>query len=245
VSIRYTFCYALKRVLVHVHLPLLNPRATEERERRTAAQRLARAARRNCGSRDAARAKFQALRTLMADLFQTYAEQEYARGQASPTALQHSSASEAFSLAPSLTAVLSGDFEHTSVARDKKLKRLCGGVWKAARSQSNPEAAARDLVAKCLLCVDGANEWPPTAPPPLPPPPNMRFALQPPDLQGINGAELTGLKGTVGSIGFLLFSHVVVRLSFDSPLFRIRLNIHLTYTYTLLLASHESLEPPP
>jgi len=133
----------------------------------------------------------------MADLFQTYAEQEYARGQASPNTRQHASASEEFSRAPSLTAVLSGDFEHPAIARDKKLKRLCGGVWKAASSQSNPEAAARDLVAKCLLCVDGANEWPPTAPPPLPPPPDVRYALQPPDLQGINGAELTGLKGTV------------------------------------------------
>lgn len=70
----------------------------------------------------------------------------------------------------------------------------------------NPEAAARDLVSKCLLCLDEAVEWPPTAPPaaPLPPPP--RFALLKPALGSLN-AELTGLRGTVVGQALYYLAH--------------------------------------
>jgi hypothetical protein len=82
------------------------------------------------------------------------------------------------------------------VANERHNRRLIAALWAAVNHQYNPESAARDLVDKCLLCLDEAVEWPPTAPSAPPSLPAPRFALLKPALGSLN-AELTGLKGTV------------------------------------------------
>ena len=64
-----------------------------------------------------------------------------------------SAAAEAGKRVPSLTKVLMGEYDH-EVVNEKHAKRLCAALWKHVNHQYNPEAAARDLVDKCLLCLD-------------------------------------------------------------------------------------------
>lgn len=103
-------------------------------------------------------------------------------------------AEEVLKLIPSIPKALKGEYDHPLLKG--AVKGLCKLLWRAVNHQYNPEAAARDLVRKCLMCLDQAIEWPPTAPPPPPPPAPARVGLLRPAL-GSHHAELTGLVGSV------------------------------------------------
>ena len=201
--------------------------AAEERDRRDIAEKIARTARRNAGSRKAARLRFMQLKKMMEDLTRQHQNQEYWRAQrekrdAQECEQQHeqqqgqqygsgglslprahhgsqahggSAEEEARKFVPSLTKVLSGEYDHPATT-EKHARRLCAALWDAVNHQYNPEAAARNLLDKCLLCLDEAVEWPPTAPAPPPPLPGLRAALQPPAVGSLR-TELTGRKGPV------------------------------------------------
>lgn len=160
--------------------------AAEEQVRREAATKLAKKARVNLGSRAQAREMFVSIKSLLNELRDAYDH-------------KMSFDSHAEYREPSIPNALSGEFHHpllSSSEKNKKLKRLCKALWSYSNAQYNPENACRDLVDKCILCLDGAMEWPPTMPAPPYPKPSMRVATLNPVL-GSHHQELTGLKGSV------------------------------------------------